>query len=115
MNGTPTLSLALVPGTYTLAANGRGTISFATTGRTYSLVFYLGATGTGATAVVQETDSGIASDGNLARQQSSALTLASIQGNYAIETSGAAGAPLKSSRANSAPMARAILPPGKLT
>lgn len=91
VNGTPTLSLALVPGTYTLAANGRGTISFATTGRTYSLVFYLGATGTGATAVVQEADSGIASDGNLARQQSSALTLASIQGNYAIQTSGAAG------------------------
>jgi hypothetical protein len=89
VNGTPALGLALIPGLYTLAANGRGTLSFSTSGRTYSLIFYVGATGNSANAVVQDIDAGIASDGSLARQQSSALTLASIQGNYAIQTSGA--------------------------
>jgi len=92
VNGTPAANLAFQPsGTYTLASNGRGTITFATTGRSYKLVFYLGEVGTNTTAVLQETDSGIASDGNFTLQQSAAFALASIQGNYAIQTSGASG------------------------
>jgi hypothetical protein len=79
-------------GKYTLASNGRGTITFSTSSRNYTLVFYLGPGGTNTTAVFQETDSGIASDGNFTLQQTAAFTLASIQGNYAIETSGASGA-----------------------
>jgi hypothetical protein len=47
--------------------------------------------------VFQETDSGIASDGNFTLQQSAAFTLASIQGNYAIETSGVSGSSLQAS------------------
>lgn len=78
-------------GTYTLGSNGRGTLTFATTGRTYKLVFYLGQVGTNTTAVLQETDSGIASDGNFTLQQSAPFALTSIQGNYAIQTSGTSG------------------------
>ena len=100
VNGTPTPSLAFLPngtnaGTYTVASNGRGTATFATSGRTYTLVFYLGPAGSNPIAVLQETDSGIASDGLFTQQQSAAFTLASIQGNYAIETSGASGASLQ--------------------
>jgi hypothetical protein len=96
VNGTPAANLAFQPngtnvGTYTLASNGRGTLTFATTGRTYRLVFYLGQVGTNTTAVLQETDSGIASDGNFTLQQSAAFTLASILSNYAIQTSGTSG------------------------
>ena len=96
VNGTPAANLAFQPngtnvGTYTLASNGRGTLTFATTGRTYRLVFYLGQVGTNTTAVLQETDSGIASDGNFTLQQSAAFTLASILSNYAIQTSSTSG------------------------
>jgi hypothetical protein len=91
-NGTPSASVAFnAGGTYTLASNGRGTLTFATAGRTYTSVFYIGNVGTSATAVFQETDSGIASDGTFMAQQSGPFTLASIQGNYAIETSGVTG------------------------
>ena len=80
--------MAFLPnGTYTLAANGRGTITFATASRTYNLVFYLGPVGTNTTAVIQEDDPGISSDGNFTVQQSAAFTLASVQGNYALATS----------------------------
>jgi hypothetical protein len=96
VNGTPAPDLAFQPsganvGTYTLASNGRGTLTFATTGRTYKLVFYLGQVGANTTAVLQETDSGIASAGNFTLQQSAAFALSSIQSNYAIQTSGASG------------------------
>jgi hypothetical protein len=96
VNGTPAANLAFQPngtnvGAYTLASNGRGTLTFATTGRTYRLVFYLGQVGTNTTAVLQETDSGIASGGNFILQQSAAFSLLSIQSNYAIQTSGASG------------------------
>jgi hypothetical protein len=80
---------------YTVASNGRGTATFTTAGRTYTFVFYVGPVGTNTTAVFQETDSGIASDGNFTLQQSAAFTLASIQGNYAIETSGISGSSLQ--------------------
>jgi hypothetical protein len=82
-------------GKYTVALNGRGTLTFLTAGRTHTFVFYVGPVGTNTTAVLQETDSGIASDGNFTLQQSPAFTLASIQGNYAIETSGVSGASLQ--------------------
>ena len=95
VNGTPAPGLALIPGTYQIAPNGRGTLTFATSGRAYSLVFYLGAAGNNATAVVQDVDAGIASDGTLAQQQSAPFSLASINGNYAIETSGISGASLQ--------------------
>lgn len=74
-------------GTYTVASNGRGTLSFATSGRAYTLVFYLGSVGTSTTAVFQETDFGIASDGIFALQ-STPFSLASISSDYAISTSG---------------------------
>lgn len=80
---------------YTVASNGRGTATFTTASRTYTFVFYLGPVGGNTTAVFQETDSGIASDGNFTVQQTTAFTLASIQGNYAIETSGISGSSLQ--------------------
>lgn len=92
VNGTPATNLAFQgTGTYTVAANGRGTATFATTGRTYTLVFYIGPVGTNTTAVFQETDSSITSDGNFTEQQTSPFVLSSIQGNYSIATTGDAG------------------------
>ena len=96
VSGTPASSLAFQPsgsnvGTYAVASNGRGTLTFKTTGRTYTLVFYLGSVAAGAPAVFQETDSGVASDGVFAAQQSTPFSLGSIAGNYAISTSGASG------------------------
>lgn len=101
-NGTPATGLPFLPsgtdaGTYTVAANGRGTATFVTAGHTYTLVFYIGPVGTNTTAVFQETDSGIASDGNFTVQQSGPFTLASIAGNYAIAVSGTSGGSLQSS------------------
>ena len=97
--GAPALGLPIVANpagdNYTVAPNGRGTATFTTAGRTYTFVFYLGPVGSNTTAVFQETDSGIASDGNFTLQQSGPFTLASIQGNYAIETSGISGASLQ--------------------
>jgi hypothetical protein len=89
VNGTATPNLPfLSAGTYTVASNGRGTATFTTASRTYTLVFYLGATGN---AVFQEADSNIASDGLFAQQQSAAFSLASIQGSYALDSSGLSG------------------------
>jgi hypothetical protein len=96
LNGTPAVAAAFLPGgTYTLSANGRGTMTFATAAKTYTLVFYLGPVGTNTTAVFQEFGAGISSDGNFTVQQSAPFTLASIQGNYALATGGAAGASLQ--------------------
>jgi len=89
-NGAPpNTSVAFLPngsnfGTYSVDSTGRGIVTFATTNRTYHLVLYIGAVGNNATAgVIQETDSNITSDGSFTQQIS-----ASIQGNYAIATSG---------------------------
>jgi hypothetical protein len=85
VNGAATPNLPfLSAGTYTVASNGRGTATFTTASRAYTLVFYLGATGS---AVFQETDSNIASDGFFAQQQSGA----SIQSSYALDSSGLSG------------------------
>lgn len=75
-------------GSYTIAPNGQGTLTFKTASRTYTLVFYMGEVGSGTTAVLQETDSGIASDGNFSLQQGAPFALASVQGNYALQTNG---------------------------
>jgi len=97
--GAPALGLPIVANlagdNYTVTPNGRGTATFTTSGRTYTFVFYLGPVGSSTTAVFQETDSGISSDGNFTLQQSGPFTLASIQGNYAIQTSGISGASLQ--------------------
>jgi hypothetical protein len=95
ISGVPNTA-ALFGGTYTIpnagavpTSVGRGTATF-TGARTY--VFYLGAAGS---AVFQETDSihaGVAAHGMFTQQQSAAFTLASIQGNYAISTTGLSGA-----------------------
>jgi hypothetical protein len=94
-SGVPTIGVSF-GGTYSIpavgavaASLGRGTATF-TGGRTY--VFYLGPTGS---AVFQETDAihaGIAAHGVFTQQQTAAFTLASIQGNYAISTTGLSGA-----------------------
>jgi len=96
MHGTPALDLPFLPvgasdGKYTVSSNGRGTITFATAARTYTFVFYLGQVGSNTTAVLQETDSGIASHGLLTLQQSAPFTLASIEGKYAMHSSGTSG------------------------
>jgi hypothetical protein len=93
VSGAP--NIVMFGGAYTIPAVGtvatsvgRGTATFA--GRTY--VFYLGPVGS---AVFQETDSihaGIAAHGMFTQQQSAAFTLASVQGNYAISTTGLSGA-----------------------
>jgi hypothetical protein len=96
LNGVPASSVfqAPAPGTekYTVNSNGQGTVTFTTASRTYTLVFYLGEIGSATTAVLQETDGGIASDGSLSLQQSALFTLASVQGSYALESSGASAA-----------------------
>lgn len=89
--GTPILDGGTTTCSYTVGSNGRGTVTFSTAGRTYNLVFYIGPVGgNGTTAVFQETDSSITSDGLFAAQSA-----ASLQGNYAIDTSGLAGSPLQ--------------------
>jgi hypothetical protein len=82
VNGTATQNVPFSNGTYTVAPNGRGTATFTAGTNTYSLVFYLSATGS---AVVQEIDSGRTSDGLFLPQQVAALPLGS---NDAIQTAG---------------------------
>lgn len=84
LGGAPNPNVAF-SGSYTVASNGRGTATF-TGGRTY--VFYLGPTGS---AVFQENDTihpGISIHGMFIQQQTTAFTLASIQGNYSINSNG---------------------------
>ena len=123
VNGTvtPGLTFSALPssdptcpnaaGKYTVASSGRGTITFVTSNRTYNLVFYLGALGS---AVIQETDAGFSSDGNFTLQQSAAFSLVSIQGNYAIETSGVSGASLQDSTGQLAANGAGAIPSGSI-
>jgi len=126
VSGTATLAIPFLPlplsdpacpgdaGKYTVASNGRGTLTFLTAGRTHTFVFYVGPVGTNTTAVLQETDSGIASDGNFALQQSAAFSPASIQGNYAIGTSGTSGSSLQVSTGQLAADGKGAVPSGSL-
>jgi hypothetical protein len=99
LNGVPSSLVFQTSGTnagkYTVTPSGQGTLTFNTTGRTYTLVFYLGEVGSGSTAVLQETDAGITSDGNFSFQQGAPFNLASVLGNYAMDTSGTSGAALQ--------------------
>jgi hypothetical protein len=85
VNGTATPNVAISSGSYDVTPNGRGTATFTAGTHTYNLVFYLSTSGN---AVLQETDSGRTSDGSFAQQQTTAFSLASIQGSYALQTSG---------------------------
>jgi hypothetical protein len=85
VSGPAIQNMAFSNGTYVVAATGRGIATFTTASHTYNLVFYLSTPGN---AVLQETDSGRTSNGSLAQQQPTAFSLASIQGNYALQSSG---------------------------
>ena len=90
-NGSPATNVTFSNGSYSVGSNGRGMATFSTTpSRTF--VFYLSATGS---SVVQETDSSIAADGLFIQQQSTAFSFASIQGSYALQTTGLSGASLQ--------------------
>jgi hypothetical protein len=99
LNGVPVSSVfqAATSNTekYTVNPNGQGTLTFTTTGRTYTFVFYLAEVGSSSVAVIQETDAGITSDGSFNIQQGAPFTLSSLLGNFAIETSGVSGAALQ--------------------
>ena len=84
-NGAATTDVAFSNGSYIVGSNGRGTAIFTAGSHTYNFVFYLTAP---ENAVLQETDSGRTSDGSFVQQQSTAFSLASIQGSYALQTSG---------------------------
>jgi hypothetical protein len=85
VNGTATQNMVFSNGSYAVASTGRGTATFSAGGHTYTLVFYLSTPGH---AILQETDSGRTSDGSFAQQQTTAFSLASIQGSYALQTTG---------------------------
>jgi hypothetical protein len=84
-NGTAPQNLVFSNGSYAVASTGRGAATFTTASHIYNLVFYLSTPGNG---VLQETDSGRTSDGSFAQQQTTAFSLASIQGSYALQTTG---------------------------
>jgi hypothetical protein len=91
-NGTVTAAVSLLAGaSYTVdpVIQGRGTVTFATSSRTYKLVFYLGEAGS---AVFQETDSSITSDGAFVQQQLGSNPALSTQSSYAFGASGLSGA-----------------------
>jgi hypothetical protein len=90
-NGTPASNVMFLNGSYTVASNGRGTATFTTTPNQI-FVFYLGGAGS---AVFQETDASVASDGIFSQQQSSPFSLASVMGNYALQTTGLSAASLQ--------------------
>jgi len=85
VNGTVAANAAISSGTYLVSSNGRGTATIAAANRSYILVFYLSGPGS---AVVQEADPGITSNGLLVQQQSAAFSLTSIKGSYAAQTTG---------------------------
>ena len=90
-NGTPASNVTFSNGSYTVTSDGRGTATFTTTPN-QTFVFYLSGTGS---AVLQETDSSFASDGIFTQQQSGAFSLASIMGNYSLQTTGLSAASLQ--------------------
>jgi hypothetical protein len=85
VNGTVAANAAISNGSYLVSSNGRGTATFTAANHSYSLVFYLSGPGS---AVVQEVDPGKTSNGSFVEQQSTAFSLTSIKGSYAVQTSG---------------------------
>jgi len=101
VNGTATQNVVFSNGSYAVAPTGRGTATFTAGGRTYTLVFYLSTQGN---AVLQETDSGRTSDGSFAQQQTTGFTQASIQGSYALQTTGLSSASPASTQTIAGPL-----------
>jgi hypothetical protein len=85
VNGTVAANAAISSGTYLVSSNGRGTATIVAANHSYSLAFYLSGPGT---AVVQEIDSGRTSNGLLVQQQSTAFSLTSLKGSYAVQATG---------------------------
>jgi len=111
LSGTPNPNVVLSGVNYTVASNGRGTLTFSG-GRTY--VFYLGPAGT---AVVQETDANhpnIASDGTFAQQQNASFAGSEISGAYAIDTSGLSGAAVETITGNLAANGAGVISSGAI-
>ena len=83
-NNSGNVSSENFTGTYTVAANGRGTATLST-GQTY--VFYLIGVNQG---VIQETDNSIVSDGTLAGLAGGPFSTSSLAGGYAVQLTGVA-------------------------
>ena len=87
-NNGSVLNAQSFTGSYLIDSTGRGTASFQAPNRTYAIVFYLTAQGG---AVVQETDSSIASDG-VSAAQNATFTQSAFAGSYAAGWNGTASA-----------------------
>ena len=74
-------------GSYSLAANGRGTLTLNTTSGTFTFVIYPSTGG----VLVLETDIRFLTTGAALQQQATAFTAASLQGAYGLNFTGATG------------------------
>ncbi len=83
-NNSGNVSSANFTGTFTVAANGRGTATLST-GQSY--VFYLIGVNQ---AVIQETDNSIVSDGTLVGLAGGPFSTSSLAGGYAVQLTGVA-------------------------
>jgi len=81
-------SLPLSAGSYSIASNGRGTISATTTKGTSTFVFWL--TSPGNAQLIESDTFGVAS-GTVLAQQSGSFSESSMQGNFAFALGGASG------------------------
>lgn len=92
-NRSGTVTAGTLAGTYSIDANGRGTAPLTAivngVATPVIFVFYMISTGM---AVLQETDAGNVADGPLLLQQGGPFTAASLQGSYALNLAGVAGA-----------------------
>jgi len=86
-NGTVATTVQYT-GTYTVAASGRGTVTFNPSGQApMTFVMYFVSTGD---AVIQETDSSVVADGILLEQSGGTLTTPNVSGSFALNWTGAA-------------------------
>ena len=111
VNGAVASNVAFSNGTYTVTSDGRGTATFTAGSHTYLLVFYLSGSGS---AVVQETAAGRTSDGSFVTQQSTAFSLASLKGSYALQTTGLSGASAETLAGQLSADGAAAIPSGSL-
>jgi hypothetical protein len=70
----------LFTGTYTMAANGRGTMNLTTTAGAFAFAIYPSSGG----VILLETDSRFLTSGTALQQQTAAFTAASLQGTYGL-------------------------------
>jgi len=87
-NGVFSDSLPLSGGSYSIASNGRGTISATTAKGTLTFVFWLTSQGN---AQLIESDTFGAASGTVLPQQSGSFSDSSMQGNFAFALGGASG------------------------